>query len=179
MVVILPIEVEVAARETETTATIGAFDRPHHRFRFSLRRLDMWIRSFGVNVRAVAHGICRRGDKNILHAGLPFAEAHIEIPFILRLEGLHAARDRMHRKALVVCVPNRIARKTVFVVSADPVLPLRAALVGQHFDGIMRHADAHAFFHQRTQHPESVWLHAGMITPAVGINKYRISPLED
>lgn len=184
-VFITPVFVEMPAGKAEAASAIRPLHRPHGSFGCAFFRLDVGVGAFGVNVGAVAGGIWRRGDEDghELHAGIfsgydavfeSRAEAHVDVPFIRDLKGLHALGDGMGREAFEFGFPDRIAGKAVFIMPAEPFFKLRTAELGHDFHAVVHDAKTDAFTDEATQGRQMIFLHGGMAFAAISIDDHGI-----
>src|SRR6185369_10715185 len=94
-ILVTPVGVVVAARETKAAPAAGPLAGPHHCFVTPAGGNDVFVWAARIDVRPLANGLGRFGDEDGGEATFfgVRTEAQIEIPFIADAEGLYAALD--------------------------------------------------------------------------------------
>ena len=112
---ISPLE-QMAKNHSDAAATLF---EPRQNYRFTHGGIAL-MRSVGTAHRAFG-GHRRQDGRHPFHL---FAESYVKIPFIIDVERLHSARNRMMWQGLEISRPVRIHRPVHFKGATDPVQPL-------------------------------------------------------
>ena len=148
-ILIAPIPVNVAAGEAEATSAIGAFTRPGDMLEIALRHRGANGGVAAVGAIATTHGaLGRHGAENGSHPLQLVPKAHVEIPLIVDLEGLHATGDRMGRQLFEISNPVRIHRPMGLEIASDPFEEIIPGLALGNLHGVVDTGQPDAFLHK-------------------------------
>ncbi len=170
----------VAAGETKAAPAIGALEGPRDVLRRAGR--DAFAHGRIAAVRAIAALHCVNGShvgedgRDAFHVR---REAHMKIPFVVGLEGLHAARDGMLGELCKVRGPVRVHRPIRLEATALPRDEFFVALFGDWLDGVMDGEKPNALVHELAEQFQIFPLQRRMASAAVAINHHRIRALEN
>ena len=128
------------------------------------------VRAVGAAHRALG---CDGGEdgRHALHA---LAEAHVEIPFVIRAKRIHAARDRVRGQRLEARIPVRIHAPVFLEISAEPVREFGPTLFLLHLHRVVQAHEAAAALHLLAELRKVIRRRCGMSPAAVGINHHRV-----
>ena len=147
--------------------------------------LDVGIRALRGHVGAITGRIwwCGDEDGHKLHSRIfsgenaifkAWAKAHVDVPFVGDLKGFHPSSDRVHGEGLEVGFPDWIAGEGIFIMTAQPLFKLSAAVLGHDFDAVMHDTKTHAFSDQSTQGLQMCSLNGWVAFSAVCIDHHGI-----
>ncbi len=170
-----PVDLVVAARETETSSAAGPLISPGYMLRYTHSRTDMWIGAVSVvTLPAGAVGRYRGQDRrDVFHV---LGETHVVIPLIPNSKRLYAPRDEVLRKICEFCLPGRVDGPVSFKVASVPVEHIVARLAFGYLDRVVEHGNSDALFCQRIHFFEVS--HNNVPAAAVAVNGNLVSVIK-
>lgn len=170
----------VSAGETEAAAAIGVFRYPHDVLGRLVRDQLAHGGIASVGIILAAHRARRRYIReNRGDAFHPGAEAHVEIPFIVRRKRLHAACDGVYGQCFEIPIPVWIHGPIDFESAANPIEPLRLTFFLGRLDRVVERTQTRPSFDLATQRREVLATEGRVFRPAIAIDHDRIGVFED